>query len=172
MKIDHPQSDAIARLGELIKDVQVAMLTTIAPDGELTSRPLQTLQVAFDGDLWFITSASSGKVVDLASNAHVNLAYARPGDNTYVSVSGRAQLLRDRARLDALWDDHMKAYFPRGKEDPDVVLLKVEVDSAVYWEGPGAFTATLLEIASRMGAGAGPAAHGEHARIDLPHQPH
>lgn len=172
MKIEHPQSDAIARLGELIRDVKVAMLTTIAPDGELVSRPLQTLQVAFDGDLWFITSADSGKVVDLASDEHVNLAYARPADHTYVSVSGRAQLLRDRDKLDALWDDRMKAYFPRGKDDPDVALLKVEVDTAVYWQGPGAFTATLLEIASRVGVGAGPAAHAEHARIDLPHQPH
>ena len=172
MKIEHPQSDAIARLGELIRDVRVAMLTTVAPDGELASRPLQTLELAFDGDLWFITSADSGKVVDLASNEHVNLAYARPGENVYVSVSGRAHLLRDRQKLDELWDDRMQAYFPRGEDDPDVALLKVEVDSAEYWDGPGAFTATLLEIARAVGASAGPAAHGDHGRIELPHQPH
>lgn len=172
MKIDHPQSDAIARLGELVGEVKVAMLTTIAPDGELVSRPLRTLQVAFDGDLWFITSADSGKVVDVARNDQVNLAYARPSDNIYVSVSGRAQLVRDRAHLEQLWSDHMEAYFPKGKDDPDIALLKVEVDSAEYWEGPGTLTATMLEIASRVGASDGPAAHARHGRIDLPHQPH
>lgn len=172
MQVDHPQSDAIDTLGKLISDVQVAMLTTVAADGTLVSRPLQTLQMEFDGDLWFITAFDSGKVRDMQRDAHVNLAYAKPGDNLYVSVSGRAQALRDRARLDALWSDRMEAYFPKGKDDPNIALVKVSVESAEYWSGPGPLAATFLEIASSMTGVGGPQAHAENARIDLPHQPH
>ena len=172
MQIDHPRDDAVRTLGALIEDVKVAMLTTIAPDGTLVSRPLRTLQMDFEGDLWFITAADSGKVADLAADGHVNLAYADPDSNTYVSVSGHAQALQDRQRLDDLWSDHMKAYFPKGKDDPNIALLKVAVDSAEYWTGPGALTATVLEIASRFTPIDGPQAHASNERIELPHQRH
>ena len=172
MQIDHPRNDAVRTLGKLIADVKVAMLTTIAPDGTLVSRPLRTLQMDFDGDLWFITAADSGKVADLAADEHVNLAYADPDANTYVSVSGHAQVLLDRARLDELWSEHMKAYFPKGKDDPNIALIKVAVDSAEYWTGPGSLTASFLEIASRYTAVEGPQAHASNERIELPHQRH
>ena len=170
MQIDHPQSDAIRTLGKLIDHVEVAMLTTVAPDGTLVSRPLQTLQMEFDGDLWFITGADSGKVADMARDSHVNLAYADPDDHTYVSVSGHAQVLVDRAKLDELWSDRMERYFPRGKDDPDLALIKVHVDSAEYWTGAGTLTMKLLEIASQITPPDRPIPGATNQRIELPHQ--
>ncbi|HUH89907.1 MAG TPA: pyridoxamine 5'-phosphate oxidase family protein, partial [Lysobacter sp.] len=76
----------IAHLAELIRDIRVAMFTTIAPDGRLVSRPLATQEVEFDGELWFATEHDSGKVTEIAANPHVNIAYASPGRNIYVSV--------------------------------------------------------------------------------------
>ncbi|MGI8561137.1 MAG: pyridoxamine 5'-phosphate oxidase family protein, partial [Luteimonas sp.] len=67
------RQDHIRRLAELIRDVDIAMLTTSTPEGRLVSRPLGTQEVEFDGDLWFATGADSGKVAEIKANPHVNV---------------------------------------------------------------------------------------------------
>ncbi len=129
--------EAIKTLRELIKDIDFAMLTTIDADGSLLSRPMSTQEAEFDGDLWFFTSADTGKVGDIRGNNRVNVAYARPDDHTYVSVSGAAELLNDRAKMEELWSPVYKAYFPDGLDDPQLRLIKVHVDKAEYWKGHG-----------------------------------
>ncbi len=127
----------IQHLASLIKDVEIAMLTTIQADGKLVSRPLGTQQVEFDGDLWFATSADSEKVAEIKANPRVNVAYASAGKNTYVSVSGEASIVADRAKIDELWSPAMKLFFPEGKDDPKLRLIRVRAESAEYWDGPG-----------------------------------
>lgn len=128
---------SIQHLASLIKDVEIAMLTTIQADGKLVSRPLGTQQVEFDGDLWFATSADSEKVAEIKANPRVNVAYASAGKNTYVSVSGEASIVADRAKIDELWSPAMKLFFPEGKDDPKLRLIRVRAESAEYWDGPG-----------------------------------
>ena len=127
----------IQHLASLIKDVDIAMLTTIQADGKLVSRPLGTQQVEFDGDLWFATSADSEKVAEIKANPRVNVAYASAGKNTYVSVSGEASIVADGAKIDELWSPAMKLFFPEGKDDPKLRLIRVRAESAEYWDGPG-----------------------------------
>ena len=129
--------DKIETLRELIKDIDFAMLTTIDADGSLLSRPMSTQEAEFDGDLWFFTSEDTGKVGDIRGNNRVNVAYARPDDHTYVSVSGAAELQNDRAKMEELWSPVYKAYFPDGLDDPQLRLIKVHVDKAEYWKGHG-----------------------------------
>ena len=124
------RSEHIAKLAELIKDVRVAMLTTTRPDGRLVSRPLGTQEVEFDGDLWFATEADSAKVAEIAANPFVNVSYASTSDNTYVSVSGRAEVIDDRAKVEALWSPGMKLFVPGGKDDPNLRLIRVSADTA------------------------------------------
>src|SRR5690349_11428079 len=95
----------LGKIGELIGDVQIAMLTTLRRDGRLVSRSLRTIETArpFNGQLWFFVRASSHKADEIAADPHVNLAYAAPDRNTYVSVSGRAKLVDSRAKVAELW---------------------------------------------------------------------
>ena len=72
--------DAIQKLGELIKDIRIAMLTTALPNGSLRSRPMATQDTEFDGTLWFFTGVESGKVHEIEDDQHVNLSYAEPSD--------------------------------------------------------------------------------------------
>ena len=139
MKTETPQErkDAVAKLGALIKKVKFAMLTTLDEDGTLRSRPMATQAAEFDGTLWFFTRANAPKVGEVEKEHQVNVAYAEPDDQTYVSVSGRANLVRDKAKAEELWNPALKAWFPKGLDDPDLALLKVEVDKAEYWDTPG-----------------------------------
>jgi general stress protein 26 len=86
------------KLAEMIEDIRIAMLTTAMQDGTLRSRPMATRQVEFDGDLWYFTQAGAAKAEEIRANPHVNVSYASPRENRYVSVSGTAAVVRDRGR--------------------------------------------------------------------------
>lgn len=139
----------VQKLAEMIKGIEIAMLTTAAPDGTLHSRPMATQRAPFDGVLWFFTDAESGKVHELRSHSHVNVAYASPSDNRYVSIAGRATVMRDKAKQKELWTPVNKAWFPQGPEDPNLALLRVEVDSAEYWDAP---SSTFVKLAGMVKA--------------------
>jgi general stress protein 26 len=108
------RNEAIGELTEKIKDVRFAMLTTAKPDGRLRTRPMATQEVAFGGDLWFFTDANSAKVKEIQANPQVTLGYADPGKNLWVSVTGAAEISRDRAKMKELWNPVLKAFFPDG----------------------------------------------------------
>ena len=91
-----PPADAFARLGELIKDINFAMLSTIGPDGSLRSRPMGTQEIDLEhGLLWFFTAVVSPKVSEFAGDQEVGLTYAEPAKQKFVSISGRAHLVRE-----------------------------------------------------------------------------
>lgn len=130
----------VKRIGELLKKIDIAMLTTTGAGGFLMSRPLSTQDARFDGRrVWFFTETDSPKVAEIRRNPKVNLAYASKGKNVYISMTGTARVNRDREMIEELWNDAMKAFFPKGKNDPNLTLLEVDVHSVEYWDGPGSW---------------------------------
>lgn len=156
----------VKKLAEMIKEIDFAMLTTVAEDGSLHSRPMSTQRAEFDGNLWFFTRASAPKVGEIEREHHVNLAYAKPEAQRYVSVSGRATVVRDPAKIEELWSPELKAWFPEGPEDPDLALLKVAVERAEYWDSPSSAVAHAISFARAMLTGQ-PANPGENEKIEL-----
>ncbi len=159
------REELIKKLNDLIEDIQVAMLTT--NDGDvLRSRPMQTQDFEFDGSLWFFTSSDTHKADELEKDNRVNVSYAEPSDNTYVSISGTGTLIKDRAKIDEYWSDIYKPWFPKGKDSPDLVLLKVAVEQAEYWDSS---SNTIVQVAGFLKALAtGESADGgENEKINL-----
>jgi general stress protein 26 len=135
MNNGNTHNDQINKLGELIKGIKVAMLTTLDEDGTLRSRPMITQEAEFDGDLWFFTRDDAPKVHEGLRECQVNVSYS--GDNRWVSVSGRMYLIQDRMKMQDLWNEAFRAWFPDGLDDPHLGLIKVEADYAEYWDsGP------------------------------------
>ena len=128
------RKEQIEKLRALVKDIDFCMLTTADQDGTLHSRPMSTQQAEFDGDLWFFTEANSAKVGEVQRDQHVNVSYSDPDKNCYVSVSGIAQVMRDQAKIKELWSPVLRAWFPKGPDDPNLALLKVTVNQAEYWD--------------------------------------
>jgi len=141
------REEQIRKLAGLIKEIEFAMLTTVEPDGSLRSRPMMTQRVEFDGDLWFFTRASAPKVGEIEHDRHVNVSYSSPERQHYVSMSGRARLVRDRAKIEELWNPAYKAWFPEGLDDPELALLKVSVEQAEYWDSPTSTAVHLVGFA-------------------------
>lgn len=164
MKNEAPNHADLRKLGELIDDIEVAMLTTRAADGSLVSRPLQTLKLDANGELIFFTAANSHKVAELTDDHGVNLAYAHPGEHRYVSVRGRARMDRDADTIDELWSPAQKIFFPAGKDDPNLMVLRVRVRDASYWEA-GNFIERALDFARGL-LDESPTDIGEHGHLE------
>ncbi len=138
------RDEGMRQIAKLIKNAKIAMLTTTTAKGWLRSRPMGTQRESFDGNIWFFTHESEPKVREIEQHPQVNVSFANPDDNEYVSLAGRAALVHDRAKMEALWQKPLKTWFPKGLEDPDLALLKVEVEHAEYWDQ----NAGVLEIAA------------------------
>ncbi|MGI9036111.1 MAG: pyridoxamine 5'-phosphate oxidase family protein [Pyrinomonadaceae bacterium] len=159
------RQESIKKLNDLIKDVRIAMLTTI-DWGILRSRPMATQEAEFDGDLWFMTSSDTHKTEEIEKDRRVNVSYAAPDSNTYVSVSGTAQIVNDRKKIEDLWSPAYKAWFPKGLDDPTICLLKVTVEQAEYWD---ASNSTLVQVAGFVKAivTGERADGGDHGKVNL-----
>jgi len=128
------RDDAIRRLGEMIKGIPVAMLTTVTERGWLRSRPMVAQQEPFDGTLWFLSRAGTGKARDVRDRQQVNLCYVSAARDRYVSISGVAALTRAPERVAAIWNRAYAEWFPKGPADPDLVFIRVQVEEAEYWD--------------------------------------
>lgn len=157
------RQESIKKIKDLTEGIDFAMLTTLS-GGHLRSRPMSTQQFEFDGDLWFFTSDNSHKVDEINADNRVNVAYAKPEDNTYVSVSGRAEISKDRAKIEELWSPVLKAWFPEGLEDPTLCLLKVSVEEAEYWEASSSTLVQLFGFVKAMATGQ-EADYGENKKV-------
>lgn len=134
-------------LKELIADFSMAMFVTEAPNGQLRSRPMAVADADADGTLWFLTQRSSPKVDEIAQDSQVNIAMQ--SSTKYVSLSGRAMTVNDRAKIESLWNESWKTWFPRGKDDPNLVLVKVVGEMAEYWDNSGSSGLKYLIEAGR-----------------------
>jgi general stress protein 26 len=164
-KIFHSEPGDLAKLGELIRDIRVALLTTVDHDGGFHTRPVQTLQVDADRTLWFFTDWSSPKVDELHHDVRVSLGYADPGKHVYVAVSGSGSLLRDIQKAQELWTIEQRAYYPEGPEDERLALLRVRIERAEYWIAPGR-TSYLVAAMTAAVTGTPAGVIGENRKIE------
>ncbi len=144
---------SILKLREMIKDVKVAMFTTIDQDGMIRSRPLSTLDTdAQEGvaELWFFSSGNAPKIDEIAEDQHVNLSYADPVHRRFVSVSGTATACRDLEMIRRLWKPVHKAWFPQGISDPTLNVIHVRIVKAEYWDAPSSGIVNAFGIAKAI----------------------
>lgn len=162
------REDKLEKLGELIRDVRVAMLTTVQDDGTLRSRPMAVQGNGFeDGSIWFFTGADSPKALEIRKDAHVNVSFAEPDDQRFVSIMGRGELVRDRATMERLWSAVLKAWFPKGLDDPELALIRVRVEGAEYWESPSSGVVHLIGLAKAALTGEPLRKPGVNGKVDL-----
>lgn len=160
----------IATLAEKIKDIKVAMFTTIEKEtGLLHSRPMSTQQFEFDGQLWFFTKEHSPKVDSIQRDQHVNVSYSDYDSKKWVSVAGRASIVRDRQKMQELSTPMLKVWFEKGIDDPELALIRVDVESAQYWDSPSGPIVTLLGFAKQMITGQSLNKEEFSHKVDLHH---
>ena len=153
-----------AKVAALIKGKRIAMLTTTDLDGTFASRPMALQEVEFDGDLWFFAERDSRKVSQARHHPNVNVTVADSSE--WVSLNGTLQIVDDLDKKKQLWNKGVEAWFPKGPENDEYVLLKIDADSAEYWDTPGGGgVATALSLVkTKLG---GKPAGGENEKVEL-----
>ena len=162
------QTDDRAHLWNLIQDIRFAMFTTRHGNGHLHSRPMTTQNGKLDVDdkLWFFMSRSSDPVSDLDDESTVNIAYADPNKDSYVSVSGTARVVEDKAKTQQLWSTITDAWFPGGVNDPNLALVEVTITHAHYWDVKEGKLTQLFLMAKASLTGTPPSL-GESAEVRM-----
>ena len=131
------------------------MVTTVAGDGALRSRPLLLERLEPDGTLIFLTHLSSQKVTELSHDARVNVAFVSEKGDRYVSVSGTGTTTHDAGRMHSMWNPTYRAWFPDGPDDPDSAILTITVNRVEYlgraFEQAGAVVGSRARAGDRAG---------------------
>ncbi|MDB5512274.1 MAG: pyridoxamine 5-phosphate oxidase [Enterovirga sp.] len=167
MAHDHTHHEGAAKLYKMIEGVKVAMMTTVEPDGTLHSRPMWNHSSDESGDLWFFTRARTPKVGELQRESEVNLAYSDPSGQDYVSVSGKAEIVRDKAKVKELWSEGLRTWFPNGPDDPDIALIRVHPSGGEYWDGPSRTVLQLYGYAKARLTGEPPNELSDNKKVSL-----
>jgi len=158
-------TDDLQKISGLIKNIKVAMLTS-DDGGHLRSRPMVAAQKDFAGELFFFTRASAPKVGEVEQHSQVNVSYADADKQNYVSLSGTGKIVHDPAVVSAHWSEAMRTWFPKGKNDPEIAILKVSVDQAEYWDAPSSTMVYLYGYAKAVTTGMSPHP-GENEKVRL-----
>jgi general stress protein 26 len=123
------------RLKDLLEGFDTAMLITHGMYGTLNGRPMRVAEISEAGELYFVTSASSSKVKEVENDSDVTLIFQN--QKTFISLNGKASVVKDRARVEKLWLETWKLWFPKGKTDESIRLLKISPVDAEYWDNSG-----------------------------------
>lgn len=122
-------------LNEILKDFNTAMMVVRSSDAHNHARPMGIALLQENADIFFMTSANSSKIADIKANPTVTLTFQNASQ--FVSLSGRATVERDRAMIESLWKEPMKAWFPMGNEDPDICIIHFTPEDGEYWNNAG-----------------------------------
>ncbi|GAA1873322.1 pyridoxamine 5'-phosphate oxidase family protein [Pseudonocardia ailaonensis] len=137
--------DAVAKIAELTRGISIAMLTTVDPAGHLTARPMAQQETEFDGDLWFFVEKDSRTAQNIAASPTTGVSLSSA--STWVSLSGTAELVDDRAKARDLWNSMVEAWMPGGVDDPDLTLVHFTAEAGEYWDTPGGLVASAISFA-------------------------
>ena len=138
------------KIWNLIKDIKTAMLTT-HHGGELRSRPMVLVQDEYDGTLWFYTDLESEKVLELERDSEVCLAFADPESQTFVSLTGTGRAIQNKTLVDKYWNSFVAAWFPQGKNSPNVGMLEIKIHKGEHWDSSSsAMVKSVKTVAAKM----------------------
>jgi general stress protein 26 len=146
----------VDKVWALMEKIGFCMLSTLDGDA-IRARPMAARVDRAENAIYFLTDINSHKDDEIAKRPNVGLAFADTDGQKYVSVTGRASVSNDRAKIKDLWSPAAKAWW-ESADDPAIRVLKVEPDDAQYWDSPGTvmsyvkmFAAAVSDARSAIG---------------------
>jgi general stress protein 26 len=124
----------LATVSEKMRKLDICMLTTKTSRGLVTSRPMSNNgDVEYDGNSWFFTFDKTRTVKDISENPQVNLGFNGPKD-LFISLTGKAKLVKNKATMAEHWLDELNRWFPQGLETPGIIMIHVKAKRIKFWQ--------------------------------------
>ncbi len=146
-------SDARAKLEDLLQTMAVGVLVTRHVGGSMHGRPMAAKFVSSEGEIWFLTDIRSEKIDDIEKVEDVVVAFADPQRQVFVSVSGKATVTRERDLLHRHWMEAERIWFPDGAEDENLAAIRVAITHAEYWDAHGRTLGLAADYAKALVTG-------------------
>lgn len=124
-------AEAEEKLWEIVEESEIALLITLA-DGHPRVRPMTLIAYEEEGGIWFATSKSSRKVEEIGKEPKVTVCFLDLEGSAYAQLFGTAAVIDDRQVKEEFWDEEWEEYW-EGPEDPDYVLIHIQVQKAEYY---------------------------------------
>jgi general stress protein 26 len=128
-------ADTQQHLYDLVKHYDTALVITYRPDGKAHARPMAVAQLQADLDAYFATSITSPKVAEIEANPRIVVAFQSKSEDAV--IYGKATIVRDRGLIHKLWSESWRLWFPGGKDDPSICLVRVDAEEGEYWDRSG-----------------------------------
>lgn len=130
------ESNQTQHVRELMRSFSTAMLVTHGYEDTLHARPMAVAGIGESLELWFVSGEDSVKVQEIEHDTRAHVV-CQKDHSAYLSMSGTATLVHDRARVEELWKEAFRVWFPKGKDDPNLVLIRFRPERAEYWDNTG-----------------------------------
>lgn len=126
--------EAIKKIKELGKKAGTCFFCTNINGGSFQTRPMSAEKIDDDGNFWFLSANDSHKNEEIFTDDSVQLLFQGSAHSDFISINGKAEVLRDKAKIEELWDGIMKTWFTEGKDDPRITVIKVTPVNGYYWD--------------------------------------
>jgi general stress protein 26 len=117
-----------------LADDRTAMLGLTGDNGH--AQPM-TAQVLHDegarGPIWFFTAKDTDLVRTMGQSHRAALHFSSKGHDLFATVEGDLVLDDNRAVIDRLWNKFVAAWYPGGKDDPKLQLIRLDPQHAQVW---------------------------------------
>ena len=159
-------SEAVKKLQVMVNEIRTCLFITSGKTGTSTSRPMAVVDTDDAGNIWFFADINSNKVNDIELEHFVQLVFAHPGKDSYLDVKGRATVITDKRIIGEKWNPMVKAWFPDGKDDSAVCLIRIKTDEAHYWDTNSTKMVQFLQTALSIVTGK-QLVEGVHGELNL-----
>jgi general stress protein 26 len=165
MEKDFQDQEAIKKLKSIAEEIRFCMYTTYKR-GKIHSKPMTPQDIDAEGNIWFFASRKDDMLGAGRDSDDVMLIYSDPRDSAYLSVSGNAMVVEDEEKKEKLWSPMVQAWFKGGKNDPDLMMVKVTTEEAAYWDSDSSKMVVIFSMLKAAVTGAEPEG-GDHGTLDL-----
>ncbi len=164
----HSTPANLQQLVDVIKDFDIAMLTTVDTDRRFHARPMHIADVADDATITFVISIDNELVKEFTDDNRAGVTLQ--GNHAFATLSGMLCLDADGTRVEELWSERWRAQFPDGPRDPELRLLNFRPDVGAYWiDGQETGFDELLAAGRSiiLGETANPPDTGTHVAVEI-----
>jgi general stress protein 26 len=127
-------AEAIKKIRELAEAARVCLMITNLDSKPLSIRPMASQKVDEQGYVYFMAVRSSDAVSHIQSSSEIQVTWSNRDRSEYMSLYGRGEVYRDQAEIDEMWNSFVKTWFPEGKDDPELVVIRFKPESGYYWD--------------------------------------
>ena len=121
-------------LYDLLKNFDIAMLVT-HHSRKMHARPMAIARLDKEMVTYLLTDLDSVKVHEINENPDASLTFQ--SSSQFASLKGEVTVSHERELLETMWKEIWKVWFPLGKADPNIAIIKFTPYEGEFWDNAG-----------------------------------